>query len=126
VRRRPAIVGIEGDVDDQDARVTVTLDWKDAQYHGQSLGDAETNHRPRLAGEATLRAVERLCGNKVDLELLAIAAMDFGPARIALAQVRLDGDEVLVGNAIVDEGDTEMAAARAVMDALNRRLGLII
>ena len=78
---------------------------------------------PRLAGETTLRAVEKMLPDDVDLELLAVATADLGAAGIALAQVRLGPDEVLVGNALLGTNDPTLAAAKAVMNALNRRLG---
>jgi len=124
--KRPVIVGIEGDTEGADARITVVLGYEDGRYYGQALGDAEPHHRARLAGEAALRAVESLTGSEVDLELLAIAAADLGETRVALAQVRLDTDEILVGSALIGAGDVEEAAAKAVLDALNRRLGLIV
>ena len=124
--QRPAIVGIDHDIDGDDAQVTVTLGWKDEHFFGHSVGTAEDAHRSRLAGEATLRAVEHLCRNEVALELMAVAKQQRGPISIALAQVRLGADEVMVGTAIIGDEDGEHAAVRAVMDAVNRRLGLIL
>ncbi len=120
------IIGIDHDVDGPDARVTVGLEWNEAKFYGQSLGAADGNHRARLAGEATLRAVEHLCGDEVSLELMAVATQQLGPVSIALAQVQLDGTEMMVGNAIIEEDDADVAAVRAVMDAVNRRLGLML
>ena len=114
------IVSIEDDVDGSDARVTVTLDWAARPWHGHAVGSAD--QRPRLAGEATLDAVVRLSGDELDLELLAVATTDLGAARVALAQVRFGDDDVLVGSALQGEVDDRLAAVRAVMDAINRRL----
>lgn len=122
--RRPIIIGIEDDVDGEDARVTVTLDWDDRPWHGQAIGSSEA--RPRLAGEAALDAVTTLTGSAIPLELLAIATTDLGAARIALAQVNFGGGEVLVGSALQGEADGRLAAVRAVMDAINRKLELIL
>jgi hypothetical protein len=120
VRSRPIIVSIDDDVDGADARVTVTLDWDNRSWHGQAVGSAQ--QRPRLAGEAALDAVAHLSGNTLDLELLAVATTDLGAASVALAQVRLGPDDVLVGSALQGEVDDRLAAVRAVMDAINRRL----
>ena len=109
-----------------DARITVVLDYHDHRFYGQALGDAAPQHRARLAGEAALRAVESLTGSRVQLELLAVAAADLGRARVALAQIRLDDDEILVGSALMPDGEADQAAVKAVMDALNRRLELIL
>jgi len=126
VSQRPAIVAIEEDADGGDLRVTITLDWKNEKYYGQAIGAEGAEHRSRLAGEATLRALEHLFGDRVDLELLAIATQDLGVLQIALAQVRLGDDETLVGNAVLSPQEPGWAAAKAVMDALNRRLGLLL
>lgn len=122
--KRPIIVGIEDEVDGADARVTVTLDWEDQPWHGQAIGSSRA--RNRLAGEAALEAVDRLTGSQLDLELLAVATSDLGAAQIALAQVRYGPDEILVGSAMQREADGQLAAVRAVMDAINRRLELVI
>ncbi len=124
MRKRPIIIGVEDEVDGEDARVTVTLDWADQPWHGQAIGSATA--RPRLAGEAALEAVSLLTNGRIDVELLAVATSDLGAAQIALAQVRFGNDDVLVGSALQGETDGRLAAVRAVMDAINRRLELIL
>lgn len=110
-------------MDGNDARVTVTLDWAERSWHGQAVGPSET--RNRLAGEAALDAVTRLTNQAIPLELLAVATTDLGAARVALAQVRYE-DDVLVGSALEPAEDEQLAAVRAVMDALNRRLERVL
>ncbi len=124
MRKRPMIVSLEDDLDSGDARVTVRLDLDETPWHGQAIGT--TGERTRLAGEATLEAVRRMTEGSIDLELLAVASTDLGAASVALAQVRYDGDEVLVGSAVQGETDDGLAAVRAVMDAVNRRLERIL
>lgn len=63
-----------------------------------------------------------MLGDRIAFELLAVATSDLGSESVALAQVRLDGSDVLVGSALEREADPGLAAARAVMDAVNRRL----
>jgi hypothetical protein len=126
VSQRPAIVTIEEEADGSDVRVTIALDWQGREFHGSAVGEAGGQHTSRLVGEATLRAVEHLCSDRVDLELLAVAAQDLGPIRVALAQVRMNRDETLVGTAVLTSDGAPLAAARAVMDAINRKLGLIV
>jgi hypothetical protein len=116
-------VSIEDDVESGGARVTVTLDWDTRSWHGHAVGAAD--QRVRLAGEATLDAVNRIIDGAADLELMAVASTDVGAANVALAQVRYD-DGVLVGSALQGEADERLAAVRAVMDAVNRRLERIL
>ncbi|MEE9298551.1 MAG: hypothetical protein V3V29_05905 [Acidimicrobiia bacterium] len=124
MRIRPIIVGIEDDIDGADARVTVRLDWADRSWHGQAIGSADA--QPRLAGEAAIAAVTSLIDDEIEMELLAVATSDLGAARVALAQVRYGKDEILVGSALQGEADGRLAAVRAVMDAINRRLERIL
>jgi len=126
VNRRPVIVAIEEDADGDDVRVTITLDWEGRRHYGTAVGSAERSHRPRVAAEAALEAVERVGGN-LQAELMAVATAEIGEARVALAQVRLGEDgEVLVGTALLADADPSLAAVRAVMAALNRRLGRVL
>ena len=121
---RPAIVRLDESSEDGSAQVRVTLEWGDDRYMGEAGGDPDPEDRPRLIGEATLRAVERVSSGGLRLELAAIATTDLGAARIALAQVRIrDTKHVLVGTALVDERDEGMATVKAVLDAINRPLG---
>ena len=124
MRARPVIVSIEDDIDGADARVTVRLDWAQRAWHGQAVGTSA--ERVRLAGEAALDAVSRIVDGTIDLELLAVATTDLGAALVALAQVRYDHGDVLVGSALQGETDGRLAAVRAVMDAINRRLELVL
>ena len=83
--------------------------------------------RPRLVGEATLRAVERVTEGRLVLDLTAVATTDLGDARIAMAQVRTgQSTDSLVGSAMIRENDPSKATARAVLDAINRKLETVI
>jgi hypothetical protein len=58
---------------------------------------------------------------------VAVATADLGEERVALAQVRLgEGGEVLVGSALEAGAGPSLAAVRAVMAAVNRRLGRLL
>ncbi len=127
MNERPVIVAIEEDADGDDVRVTITLDWQDRHHYGTAVGRADPPHRARLAAEAALQAVEHMGGDRIRTELMAVATTDLGEARVALAQVRLKDDgEVLVGSALEAGAGPSLAAVRAVMAALNRRLGRLL
>ena len=83
--------------------------------------------RPRIVGEATLRAVEAVTGGRLQLTLDAIATTDLGESRVAMAQVGLVGSpEPLVGSALVQTSDSATATVKAVLDALNRRMAQVL
>lgn len=117
---RPAIVSISDTTQSDGAHVVVTLDWEDRAITGEAVGPEDV--RSRLAGEATLSAVSTILGGDISMELLAVATADLGSESVALAQVRLGNGDVLVGSALERDRDPRLAAARAVMDAINRRI----
>lgn len=105
----------------------VTLGWSDKVYTGSAEGAAESSHRARLVGEATLRAVEALGGDESRFDLTAVGSNDLGPVKIALVQVRETGfSDYLIGSAMIREGDPSSATAKAILDALNRRITRVV
>lgn len=122
---RPFLATIEQRATGSRAAVTVTVGRGDESFEGSSEGNADPGQRARLVGEATLRAVEALSANPVHYELTAVATTDLGPVRVALAQVREDGwSDYLIGTSLVRDGDSAAATAKAVLDALNRRIAI--
>lgn len=124
---RPAIVSIQESDDGEHTRVVISLMWHDVTYSGEAIGDSHWTYRPRLVGEATLRAVERVTDSKVKLRLAAIATAPLGDAQVAMAQVMVDGEpEPFVGSALIGSNDEAAAAVKAVLDALNRRISAVL
>lgn len=123
MRLRPALAQYEEDVDGDEATVRVTLAWGEAIHEGSAVGSIAPGARPRLIGEATLRAVESISEGKLQLDLAAVATTDLGASRIAIAQVNsTNATGALVGSAVIHENSPEKATARAVLDAINRHL----
>jgi len=124
---RAAIVGIQEGSENGVAHVKITLTYSDAEYSGEAEGSASVSARPRIVGEATLRAVEAVTGGRLKLSLDAIATTDLGDSRVAMAQVGLIGsNEPLVGSALVQTSDSATATVKAVLDALNRRMAQVL
>ncbi|HZJ47758.1 MAG TPA: hypothetical protein VFD97_01830 [Acidimicrobiia bacterium] len=123
---RPVIVHVQESLEDGDARVTVTLSWEEEEFSGQAIGETDASARPRLVGEATLRAIEQVAHDAISLDLSAVATQELGDVRIALAQVDISNfGERFVGSALIREDDPSLATVRAVLDALNRRISLL-
>jgi hypothetical protein len=121
---RPAILGVHEIPEGARTTVAVTLRWHGEDYAGTATGPAGPSARLRLVGEATLRAVERIIGDEA-LALDALAAPDVGMRRVVVVVVVSTGprgEEVAVGSA-VSRGDDAHCTVRAVLDALNRRIG---
>lgn len=105
--------------------VSVILEVDGREHHGQAEGAAHHSARARVVGEATLRAVESVTG-AARFELSAVGTSTMDAVTIALVQVaEPTRPDVYVGSALIRQGDMVLATARAVLDALNRRLTLI-
>ncbi len=123
---RPFLATIDQRLEGSRVNVTVSLGWSDGVYSGSAEGSAETTQRARLVGEATLRAVEALTGGDSRYDLTAVGTNELGPVKIALVQVREAGwGDYLIGSALIREGDPSSATAKAILDALNRRISRI-
>lgn len=105
--------------------VTVELEADGRRHQGQAEGAIDTTARARVVGEATLRALESVIG-AAKFELAAVGTSSLEEITIALVQVNEAGTpDAYVGSALIRRGDVVLATARAVLDALNRRLALI-
>ncbi len=123
LEERPQLATIDQHIDDDRATVVVTLGSADVSYSGAAEGPSDPVHRARLVGEATLRAIESVVGQSISFDLTAVGTSDLGPVKIALAQVRQEGwSDYLIGSALVRGGDPAAATAKAVLDAINRRI----
>jgi len=121
---RPVLKAVDlhlGDV----VTVSVTLATSDGTRKGKAEGSIEPSARARVVGEATLRALESLIG-EAKFELVAVGTTTMDGMTVALVQVKeTHNGERYVGSALVRQGDAVLATARAVLDALNRRLAAI-
>lgn len=126
-RQRPLLAMIDEDDSGDEIRVTVVLGWDDKAFEGEATGSVEQSARPRLIGEATLRAVERVAEGRVMLDLTAVGTTDLGESQVAMAQVHVDTfPDGFVGSAMIRESDPSKATARAVLDAINRQLESVL
>ena len=119
---RPSILDISETVQGNHLQVSVSLGWHSEVYRGSSTGPQSVETRPRLVGEATLRALEQAVNGDVAMALSNIENVAIGPRTVALAIVVMvtDGEErTLIGSAMVGT-DPMAAAVRAVLDAVNR------
>jgi len=104
--------------------VAVTLGWHGEEYAGTATGPAAQSARLRLVGEAALRAIESLLGDDV-LALDSIGNPAIGMKTVIVAVVVATGErgeEMSVGSAL-SSGDESETAVRAVLNAVNRRIG---
>lgn len=111
-----------------DVTASVTLSSGTRTATGEARGLASQSGVHRAVAVATLRAVEELIGGvaRVELEHLEITPM--GTERtvvVLLTMLTPTGSEPLTGAAAVRD-DVRQAVIRATLDALNRRLELLL
>ena len=120
---RPVIAAITIRTAGAEADASVVVRTGDAAYDGRSIGPSTMSHRHTLIARATLDAISELLGLPAEVEFVTVSTM--GTRRMAACVIQVAvpgiGELVLTGSALVrsDEAD---AVARAVLDALNRRL----
>jgi hypothetical protein len=120
---RPVIASISIRTAGAEADASVVVKTGKASYDGRSIGPSTMSHRHTLIARATLDAVTELLGLPSEVEFVTVSTM--GTRRMAACVIQVAvpgiGELVLTGSALVrsDEAD---AVARAVLDALNRRL----
>ena len=124
---RPRLVALNLMVTEERSVAEVEL----AQGPVSALGRAESRgagSAPELLAEACLDALEKICGARVSLRLVASHVTRLGPADVCsvLVQETEGRTERLHVGACEVRGDASRAAAYAALDSMNRRLGRIL
>lgn len=125
---RPSIARMHLVSSGLDVTASVTLSSGDRTAVGEARGAASQTGVHRAVAAATLRAVEQLVDGQVRFELDHLEITPMGNERtvlVSLALLTSKGTERLTGAAGVRE-DVRQAVIRATLDALNRRLEMIL
>jgi hypothetical protein len=125
---RPAIARMHLVSSGLDVTASVTLSSGEETATGEARGSASQTGVHRAVATATLRAVEQLVEGQVRFELDHLEVTPMGNERtvvVALTLLTSRGAERLTGAAGVRE-DVRQAVIRATLDALNRRLEILL
>lgn len=125
---RPAIAKMHLVSAGLEVSASVTLASGERTAKGEARGTATTAGVHRAVATATLRAVEGLVGSAARLELEHLDVAQMGTERtvvVLLTLLTARGGETLTGAAAVRD-DVRQAVIRATLDALNRRLELLL
>lgn len=125
---RPSIARMHLVSSGLDVSASVTLSSGERTAVGEARGAASQSGVHRAVASATLRAVEELVDGLVRFELEHIEVTPMGSERTVLVSMTLltgRGTERLTGAAGVRE-DVRQAVIRATLDALNRRLEMLL
>lgn len=108
--------------------IEVTLKQEDEEHIGSATGPAVPSARMRLVAEATIAAVELAFPTVPPIALEAISQTLVGTTEVVVAVVvsaaERGSEDVNVGSAIVTI-DVDDASVKAILSALNRRLGTL-
>ncbi len=125
---RPAITRMHLVSSGLEVTATVSLSSGERITAGSARGSASQSGVHRAVANATLRAVEELVDGRVRFELDHLDVSPMGNERtvvVALTLLSTRGTERLTGAAAVRE-DVRQAVIRATLDALNRRVEVLL
>lgn len=120
---RPVIDGITVRIQGSDAEICVSIRVGAEHLEGRATGSAMASQRPVLVARATLDAVAELLGMPAAVEFAGVLTLGIRQLAACIIQISVPrvGELILTGSALVRNDETD-AVARAVLDALNRRL----
>ena len=117
---RLSLLRVDESTDERRAEVRVTLYLDGEEHLGSSAGTPADATRPALVAAATLDAVAFL---EDEFRLIDTATSRAGGADVALVVVTdPEGDRPLIGTAVLDDDNRQVAFAKAALDAVNRRI----
>jgi len=126
VAGRLRVVGVRVERVSGRVAVVVSLGYDGAVVTGRADRATGETQTIQVAAEAVLEAIRQVAPGQTrwGLEQVAIQPMLGGPAVVAHILLEAEGtSEHLIGSALGRSGPLEEAAAEAVLDAVERRLG---
>jgi hypothetical protein len=123
---RVGLMGVSVSRDGHRHTVEVTLSWRGIKAVGWESGSASTSATHRQVALATLAALRQIDPSiePADVETATVSHLGGRDvASVTLIVLDPPREEVLAGSAVVGATGVPDALARAVLDALNRRLG---
>jgi hypothetical protein len=125
---RPRLRSVKHEVLGNRAKVTIVLEHNGEVFEGIDEGPASKIGRIRLVALATLNAVEKMVPDTYTFALEDITAINLGKDMAVITLIAIlgiEGYDTYAGCALVREDERE-SIVRAVLDAVNRRLGFLI
>lgn len=123
---RAALVSIGETPNGTRTTIEVTLEQHNEEHVGTATGPAVMSARPRLVADATIAAIELAFPTMTPIALDAIATTTVGHSEVVVVVVVSAADrgseDINVGSAVVSH-TADDASVKAVLNALNRRLG---
>ncbi|MBI5305931.1 MAG: hypothetical protein HY868_27630 [Chloroflexi bacterium] len=121
---RPEIRDVTEENLGAEKRIRVEIQGASRIVSGEAIEKVNNPMSFRSGAQATINAVEKLVGNYMDVRLEETATMQIGNREVLMVIVSCltqDREETFVGTSFVGAKPVE-SAARATLDALNRRI----
>ncbi len=120
VEKRARLVAVNLSEMEGSPEAEVRLLWEGSELRGVGRGHTSLVGRHLAAARAAMNALKPLIHGHLQVEHLQVNTL---PSEVEVVLVSvLVGDERLVGATVVRQEDEERAGAKAVLDAVNRRL----
>jgi hypothetical protein len=121
---RPMFIDFTEEIDGSRCSVAVTVRWHDQQLVGRATGPASPATHMRLVAEATLAAVELGLRDDAAFAVSAVDVPRVGTHELAVVVLVtvVEGVELVLSGTATVGPDPAKSVAKAVLDALNRRL----
>ncbi|HLE39148.1 MAG TPA: hypothetical protein VJA44_05795 [Acidimicrobiia bacterium] len=117
---RFALLRVEESTDERRAEVRVMLVWEGKEHVGVAAGTPADSERPSLVAAATLNALAFIDD---EYRLIDTSTSWAGGLDVAMVVVEdPEGDRPLIGTAVLDDDNRQVAFAKAALDAVNRRI----
>lgn len=125
---RIALTGVETTVVGNVATVRVTLGLEHREAKAKAVGRDLPGQRATLAGDATIRAMLELlpAGHAVELTHLQATTPSREALWVLTRFLNPDGEQSLFGIAPVQSNDEATSAAKAILNAVNRRVEMLL
>ena len=120
--------GIDISIRNSGCEVAVELMCRGEQYVGHAKAGSSAIERRRAAAEATLDAISQFAGDACRLRLGEVRSATIAGSEAVLAAVTIscEGREELLVGSCVSRDEEPLTAVRATLDALNRRLAMVL
>lgn len=125
---RPRLGKVDMAVSGMSAQADVSLSIAGTTFAGSAAGTSAANNRLRLIAMATLDALDQYLGGACAFAVEEVSVNTLGSKEVALvclSMVTVIDEEYLVGSALV-KGDVFKTIVKATLDAINRRLSILI
>ncbi|MBM7615385.1 hypothetical protein [Alkaliphilus hydrothermalis] len=125
--KRLSIAGIDYSVNGKEIKTEVRLQLEDKYYRATEIGPNTVSNNYRVIANATIGAIHQFLDHQHLFALEDIKKIEVGKKEVIVVSVSVvtsEYEDLLIGNAVI-KGDLRESIARAILDALNRRLSKI-